>query len=179
LPRTEEACPNGLAPTTSTLMQLALGDALAVALLEDRGFTAQDFRVYHPGGRLGAMLVTVDDLMHEGAAMPLAPEGATLGAVIDEMTAKGLGCCGLVDGAGALVGLLTDGDLRRAMGRADRTTPAAAIMTRHPKVSARGRLASEILDTMNTRKITAVFVVEAGRPVGLVHIHDLLRAGVA
>lgn len=179
LPRAEEACPNGLAPTTSTVMQLALGDALAVALLEDRGFTAQDFRVYHPGGRLGAMLVTVDDLMHTGDALPLAPETATLGAVIDEMSAKGLGCCGLIDTGGQLVGVVTDGDLRRAMGRADRSTPASAIMTRNPKVSTGGRLASEILDTMNSRKITVVFVVDGGRPVGLVHVHDLLKAGVA
>lgn len=179
LPRAEEACPNGLAPTTSTLMQLAIGDALAVALLEERGFTAADFRTFHPGGKLGAVLAQVRDVMHQGAALPLKPLATPMSEVLIEMTAKGFGCCGIVDAEGALAGIVTDGDLRRHMKADLLAMPVEAVMTRSPKTARPDQLASEILDLLNRTKITALFAVEGGRPVGILHVHDLLRAGVA
>jgi arabinose-5-phosphate isomerase len=179
LPKAAEACPNGLAPTTSTTMQLAIGDALSVALLEARGFTAADFRTFHPGGKLGAVLAQVRDVMHQGAALPLRPLGTPMSEVLIEMTAKGFGCCGIVDAAGALAGIVTDGDLRRHMKSDLLAMPVEAVMTRSPKTARPDQLASEILDLLNRTKITALFAVEAGRPVGILHVHDLLRAGVA
>ncbi len=179
LPRAEEACPNGLAPTTSTLMQLAVGDALAIALLEERGFTAADFRTFHPGGKLGAVLAQVRDVMHGGDALPLKALGTPMSDVLLEMTAKGFGCCGIVDGGGVLAGIVTDGDLRRHMKADLLALPVETVMTRAPKTARPDQLASEILDLMNRSKITALFAVEAGRPVGILHLHDLLRAGVA
>ncbi|WP_439575833.1 KpsF/GutQ family sugar-phosphate isomerase [Phreatobacter sp.] len=179
LPRAEEACPNGLAPTTSTLMQLAIGDALAIALLEERGFTAAHFRDFHPGGKLGAVLTLVRDLMHVGDALPLVPAGATMSAVVLEMSRKGFGCCGVTDAAGSLIGIVTDGDLRRHM-RADLlAVPVDQVMTPAPKTARPDQFASEVLDLVNRTKITALFAVEDGRPVGVLHVHDLLRAGVA
>ncbi len=178
LPQAREACPHNLAPTTSSLMQLALGDALAVAMLESRGFTALDFRVLHPGGRLGAILSFVRDLMHAGEAMPLKPRGALMSEAILEISAKGFGCVGIVDG-GALAGIITDGDLRRHM-RADLLAlRVEEVMTPSPTTVRPDQLASEALELLNARKITTLFVVEDGRPVGIVHLHDLLRAGVA
>ncbi|MDC7682885.1 KpsF/GutQ family sugar-phosphate isomerase [Asticcacaulis sp. BYS171W] len=179
LPKMPEACPNGLAPTTSTTMQLAMGDALAVALLSLRGFTAQDFRQYHPGGKLGARLLKVRDLMHGGEAMPLVAETVLLSQAIVEMSSKRYGMTGVQDAAGRLIGILTDGDLRRAFreGFADR--PVAEVMTRSPRVTTPDTLASQLLAEMNARSITGMFVVEAERPVGVVHLHEILRAGVA
>ncbi|MBN8939517.1 MAG: KpsF/GutQ family sugar-phosphate isomerase [Rhizobiales bacterium] len=179
LPRAEEACPNGLAPTTSTLMQLAIGDALAIALLEERGFTAADFRTFHPGGKLGAVLALVQDVMHSGAAVPLTRLGAPMTDVILEMTAKGFGCCGVVDHDGRLVGIVTDGDLRRHMQADLLALPVEEVMTRAPKTARPDQFASEVLDLLNRTKITALFALEAGKPVGILHVHDLLRAGVA
>ena len=179
LPRAEEACPNGLAPTTSTLMQLAIGDALAIALLEERGFTAADFRVFHPGGKLGAVLAQVRDVMHRGEALPLRPRGTPMSEVLIEMTAKGFGCCGIIEADGLLAGIVTDGDLRRHMKADLLALPVEAVMTRGPKTARTDQLASEVLDLMNRSKITALFAVEDGRPVGILHVHDLLRAGVA
>jgi len=179
LPRAEEACPNGLAPTTSTLMQLAIGDALAIALLEERGFTAADFRTFHPGGKLGAVLAQVRDVMHAGEALPLKALGTPMSEVLIEMTAKGFGCCGIVDAGGRLAGIVTDGDLRRHMKADLLALPVETVMTRAPKTTQPDRLASEVLDLMNRSKITALFAVEGGRPVGILHVHDLLRAGVA
>jgi arabinose-5-phosphate isomerase len=179
LPRAEEACPNGLAPTTSTLMQLAIGDALAIALLEERGFTAADFRTFHPGGKLGSVLAQVRDVMHGGPALPLCPLGTAMTDVILEMTAKGFGCCGVVDAQGRLVGIVTDGDLRRHM-RADLLgLPVDDVMNGSPKTARPDQFASEVLDLLNRTKITALFAVEDGRPIGILHVHDLLRAGVA
>src|SRR5436309_525972 len=179
LPQAREACPHNLAPTTSSLMQLALGDALAVALLESRGFTALDFRGLHPGGRLGAKLKFIRDVMHAGAAMPLRPLGTAMADAIVEMTAKGFGCVGITDGDGELAGIITDGDLRRHM-RPDLLVAAVDdVMTRHPKTVSGDQLVSEALELLNSSKITAVIVVENGAPVGIVHLHDLLRAGVA
>ena len=179
LPPVEEACPNGLAPTTSTTIQLVLGDALAVALIEDRGFSAQDFRLFHPGGKLGARLHKVDDLMHAGEDMPLLPVSAGMSEVILTMTGKRLGCVGLVNDAGKLVGIITDGDLRRHWTGLLAEKAPAEIMTRAPLTAPLGALASATLETMNRRKITVLFIVADGKPVGILHIHDLLRAGVA
>ena len=179
LPRAEEACPHGLAPTTSTVMQLALGDALAVALLEGRGFTADHFRVYHPGGKLGAKLRQVRDFMHAGDSQPLVPLGASMADALVEMSRKGFGCVGVVDTAGLLAGIVTDGDLRRHMSDRLMTMAVDQVMTAGPRVAVPDMLASAALEMMNARKITAAFVVEDRRPVGLIHLHDLLRAGVA
>ena len=179
MPQAREACPHNLAPTTSSVMQLALGDALAIALLEGRGFTALDYGVFHPGGRLGAMLKFVRDLMHGGDAVPLAPLGMRMSDAVIEMSVKGFGCVGIVDAAGRLVGIITDGDLRRHM-RADLLEARVEeIMTRAPKTARPDQLASEVLELLNASKITAVIVVEGGKPAGIVHLHDLLRAGLA
>lgn len=181
LPRAKEACPMGLAPTTSTTMQLALGDALAVALLTRRGFGPADFRVFHPGGRLGAKLKRVRDIMHAGDAMPLAPPGMEMAAALLVMTEKRFGCLGIVED-GRLVGILTDGDLRRAMGPDLLGRPTRDLMTPNPRTIGPDALAAEALHAMNarTRPITALFVVDqAGAPIGILHIHDLLRSEVA
>jgi arabinose-5-phosphate isomerase len=178
LPQAREACPHNLAPTTSSLMQLALGDALAIALLESRGFTALDFGALHPGGRLGAALKSVRDLMHSGAKIPLAPMGSAMSDALVEMTAKGFGCVGILD-RGVLVGIITDGDLRRKMRPDLLETKVDAVMTRTPKTVRPDQLATEALEILNSSKITALFVVEASAPIGIVHLHDLLRAGVA
>jgi arabinose-5-phosphate isomerase len=179
LPPAREACPHNLAPTTSSLMQLALGDALAIALLESRGFTALDFRNLHPGGRLGAALQFTRDLMHTGAEMPLAPLGARMAEAIVEMSGKGFGCVGIVDGQGNLVGIITDGDLRRHMRPNLLDAAVEDVMTKQPNVVRPDQLASEALEYINSKKRTVLFVVDGARPVGIIHMHDLLRAGVA
>ncbi len=179
LPQAREACPHNLAPTTSSLMQLALGDALAIALLESRGFTALDFRELHPGGRLGAALTFVRDLMHTGLEMPLKPIGARMSDAIVEMSAKGWGCVGITDAADHLVGIITDGDLRRHMRPDLLEAPVEDVMTTGPTTVRPDQLASEALELLNSLKRTVLFVVEGGHAVGLVHMHDLLRAGVA
>jgi arabinose-5-phosphate isomerase len=179
LPHVKEACPHGLAPTTSTTMQLAIGDCLAIALLESKGFTAHDFKVIHPGGSLGARLRFVADVMHAGDRLPLAGEDVAMSAALVTMTQKSLGCLGVVDGKGKLVGVITDGDLRRHMGASLLGARTGDIMTRKPKVVSPDMLASAALEVLNTSRITALFVVDKGKPVGIVHVHDLLRAGVA
>jgi arabinose-5-phosphate isomerase len=179
LPAAREACPHNLAPTTSTLMQHALGDALAIALLESRGFTALDFRVFHPGGRLGALLKFVRDIMHIGNEIPLARLGTPMSEAIAEMTAKTFGCVGIIDAGGTLAGIITDGDLRRHMSADLLNRKVEEIMTRHPTTVRPDQLVSEALELLNTSKKTQLIVVEDGRPVGVVHFHDLLRAGVA
>jgi arabinose-5-phosphate isomerase len=182
LPKAAEACPMGLTPTTSTAMQLALGDALAVALLRRRGFTATEFRQFHPGGRLGARLRRVRELMHAGAAMPLAEPDMAMDRALLVMTEKRFGCLGVVDARGRLCGILTDGDLRRAMGPDLLGRRVGAVMTPHPRTIGPEALAAEALRQMNdpSRPITALFVVDAeARPVGILHMHDLLRGGVA
>ena len=179
LPAAKEACPLGLAPTTSTLMQLALGDALAVTLFESRGFTALQFKDLHPGGRLGASLTFVRDLMHKGKIVPLVPLGTRMSEALVEMTGKGFGCVGVTGAGGALVGIVTDGDLRRHMRDDLLSSSVDSVMTRNPKSVRPDQLAAEALEILNARKVTALFVVEDGKPVGLVHVHDLLRIGVA
>ena len=179
VPQAREACPHNLAPTTSTLMQAALGDALAIALLESRGFTAVDFSSLHPGGRLGAMLKFVRDIMHSGSEIPLATVGTRMSEAIAEMTAKTFGCVGIIDRRGLLVGIITDGDLRRHMSANLLDLKVEEVMTSEPKTVRPDQLVSEALELLNSMKKTQLIVVDAGKPVGVVHFHDLLRAGVA
>ena len=179
LPQAREACPHNLAPTTSSLMQLALGDALAIALLESRGFTAVDFGLLHPGGKLGALLKVVGDFMHAGASIPLTPLGTRMADAILVMSAKGFGCIGITDANGKLVGIITDGDLRRNMRNNLLDSRVDDVMTRAPKTVRPDQLISETLEILNSTKVTALFAVEGGKPVGVIHIHDLLRAGAA
>jgi arabinose-5-phosphate isomerase len=174
-----EACPMGLAPTTSTTQMLGLGDALAVALLARKGFTAADFRLFHPGGRLGRRLLRVRDLMHVGEEIPLADAATPMDTAILQMTAGRFGCLGLVAEDGTLAGVITDGDLRRAMAPDLLARPAASVMTRTPRTIGPEALAAEAMRLMNEARITALFVTDCGRPVGILHVHDLLRAGVA
>src|SRR5471030_32368 len=175
LPQAREACPHNLAPTTSALMQLALGDALAIALLESHGFTAVDFGALHPGGKLGALLKTVRDLMHSGASVPLAPLGTRMSDALLEMSAKGFGCIGITDSRSHMVGIITDGDLRRHMRNNLLDAKVDDIMTRDPKTVRPDQLISETLEILNSLQVTALFAVEAGKPVGVIHVHDLLR----
>jgi len=179
LPKAPEACPNNLAPTTSSLMQLALGDAIAIALLEGRGFTAVDFSVLHPSGKLGAMLKFVRDLMHESASIPVKPLGTPMSDALVEMTSKGFGCVAIIDGRGEIAGIVTDGDLRRHMRPDLMTARVDDVMTRNPKTISPDLLASEALEILNSSKITALIVTRGKTPVGIVHLHDILRAGVA
>jgi len=180
LPQAREACPHNLAPTTSSLMQLALGDALAIALLDSRGFSAQQFHVLHPGGRLGALLKFARDVMRTGDAIPVAKTGSRMAEAVVEMSSKGLGCIGIVDTHGQLCGIITDGDLRRWIERHGLTDATVdEIMTRNPKSCRPDQLVSEVIEALNSSKITAMFVVEGNRPAGVVHLHDLLRIGVA
>ncbi len=181
LPPAAEACPMGLAPTTSTTMQLALGDALAVALLERRGFSPADFAAFHPGGRLGARLRHVRELMHGGEALPLAPPSLPMEQALLIMTGKGFGCLGVVE-HGRLAGIVTDGDLRRAMGPDLLARTAGDVMNPRPLTVGPDLLAAEALRLMNerARPITTLFVTDtAGAPIGILHLHDLLRGGVA
>jgi len=197
LPAAEEACPMGLAPTTSTTVMLALGDCLAVALLERAGFSSQDFHLLHPGGTLGGRLMRVRDIMHGPEEMPLIGPDAPMSDAILKMTAGRFGCVGVVDHDGALAGIITDGDLRRHMAGDLLTRRAADVMTADPKTVRGETLAAEALGLMNRNAITSLFVVRdagggesqagaeaadgttAKRPVGILHIHDCLRAGVA
>jgi arabinose-5-phosphate isomerase len=183
LPQVREACPHNLAPTTSSLMQLALGDVLAVALLESRGFTAFDFRAFHPSGKLGAMLGFVRDIMQTGDAVPLAPLGTKVSDAITQMSRRGsgyaAGCVGITDHDGKLVGIITDGDLRRHMSANLLDLPVEEVMTAKPRTVRPDQLVSEALELLNSTKKTQLIVVDGGKPVGVVHFHDLLRAGVA
>jgi len=179
LPPVPEACPMGLAPTTSTTMMLALGDALAVALLERKGFSVDDFRDLHPGGSLGQSLQLVSDIMHSREAMPLVGIDATMADALVEISSKAFGCVGVTDDSGALAGIVTDGDLRRSMSADLLQRPVSAIMTTAPKTIRPRALVAEAVAAMNDAQITALFVVETDAPVGIVHVHDCLRAGVA
>src|SRR5450432_3302936 len=170
LPKTREACPHNLAPTTSTLMQAAIGDALAIALLEGRGFTALEFANFHPGGKLGAMLKHTSDLMQSGDALPSKPLGTVMSEALIEMSAKGFGCVCIVDPRGQLAGIITDGDLRRQMRPDLLTALVDDIMTRNPKTISRDSLASEAVELLNAAKITMLVVTEAGKPVGILHL---------
>jgi arabinose-5-phosphate isomerase len=182
LPSAAEACPMGLAPTTSTTMMLALGDALAIALLERKGFSSDDFQRFHPGGQLGRKLLRVADIMHSGEAVPLVAPMTAMSEAILVMTAKSFGCVGVVDGDGRLIGVITDGDLRRHMDDGLLIRRVAEVMHASPKTIAANRLAGEALRLMTGHPppTTSLFVVDAGgRPCGFIHMHDCIRAGVA
>jgi arabinose-5-phosphate isomerase len=182
LPRAPEACPMGLAPTTSTTMMLSLGDALAVALMERKGFSPDQYRDFHPGGSLGRALIRVSDLMHSGAEIPLTREDASMRDVLLVMASGRLGCVGIVDGAGALLGIVTDGDIRRhALNDGIENRKAAEVMTTGPKIARPDQLAAEALALMTENKITQLFVLadDSSAPLGVIHIHDCLRAGIA
>ena len=180
LPNIPEACPMGLAPTTSTTMALVLGDAIAIALLERRGFSEEDFQVFHPGGALGKKLLKVADIMHGEEELPICPPDSPMAEAILAMTAKRFGCVGVVDDSGVLIGIITDGDLRRHMEDHLLSRKACEVMTDQPKSIRPQALAAEALGmmTLRDRPITSLFVVDEGRPIGIVHIHDCLRAGV-
>lgn len=181
-PKAEEACGETRAPTTSTTMAMALGDALAIALIEARGFTAKDFARFHPGGALGSAFLRAGDLMHGGDQLPKVSEGTLMGDALIEMSEKGFGCVGVVDRAGKLSGIITDGDLRRNMASNLLEQKSEVVMTREPLTIPSDLLASQALRLMTAgeRKITQIFVCdEAGMPIGLLHIHDLLRAGLS
>ena len=185
LPGAREACPHNLAPTTSTLLQLAIGDAIAVSLLQLKGFSESSFYQFHPGGKLGASLTAVDDLASRNSHMPLVPEDTPVMGVVDEMSDKNLGIVGVVDGGGRLLGVITDGDMRRYLGRSmDRSmkeamqaTSAREIMTPHPVTLAPGTLAARALNVMQTERISAAFILDGGRPVGVITSLQLLNAG--
>ena len=179
LPASAEACPMGLAPTTSTTMMIALGDALAVALLERKGFSAGDFQVLHPGGQLGQKLLRVADIMHDGDAVPLGHRDTAMAEAILVMTTKSFGCVGVTDAAGKLIGVVTDGDLRRHMGDGLLRSTVDAVLSARPKTIRPKALAAEALGLMNGQSITSLFAVDAGgKPLGILHIHDCLRAGI-
>ncbi|MBA4274236.1 MAG: KpsF/GutQ family sugar-phosphate isomerase [Alphaproteobacteria bacterium] len=177
LPETPEASPTG-APTTSTLMMLAYGDALAMALLEKRGFTSSDFGVFHPGGKLGKAFIRCIDIMHRDDELPVVQAHEPMESVLITMTAKRFGCAGVLDDKGKLAGVITDGDLRRHMGETLLAAKAVDIMSKNPITVSSHQLAAEALGIMNSKSITCLFVVDAGVPVGILHVHDCLRAGV-
>ncbi len=179
LPKEKEACPHNLAPTTSAVMQLALGDAIAIALLENREFTASDFGVFHPGGKLGAQLSRVRDLMHTGDAMPLVKSGTQMTDAILQISGKGFGCVGVTGDAGDLIGIITDGDLARHLSGTLLEESVDDIMTRDPQTVAPDALAVSALEILNKRAIGALIVTEERKPIGILSFHDLLRVGVA
>ncbi|RZV34621.1 MAG: KpsF/GutQ family sugar-phosphate isomerase [Acidimicrobiales bacterium] len=180
LPETPEACAVTGAPTTSTTLQMALGDALAVALLEARGFTAGDFKNLHPGGALGAQLTLVSDLMHKADEMPLVSESSNMRDALQELSQKGFGCVGLVSSNDELVGIITDGDIRRNLDQDLLNTTASAIMTKSPKSVSEDTLAAEALHLMTAKlpQVMQLFVLNGKKPIGILHMHDLLRAGL-
>lgn len=179
IPDAAEACAETNAPTTSTTLMIALGDALAVALLERRGFKADDFKQFHPGGKLGSMLRSAADLMHGADKLPLILVGTPFREGVQRISEKGFGVVGVVDTIGHLKGIVTDGDLRRFIASGGVASKIEDVMTKSPLTVAPETLAAAVLRTMNERKVTALFVVSEGRPVGLIHMHDLLKAGVA
>lgn len=178
LPDAPEACPMGLAPTTSTTLMMALCDALAVTLLTWRGFTNKNFKQFHPGGKLGAQLLKVDDKMHQ-KNLPLVNTNTLMSECLLKMTSGGFGCVGVLDDQKKLIGILTDGDLRRHMESDLLAQKASTVMTKNPKTIEKDILMAEALNIMETHTITALFVVENNKPIGILHIHDFLRLGVA
>jgi arabinose-5-phosphate isomerase len=179
MPHVREACPNELAPTSSTTLQLVLGDALAMALIEARGFTPSDFRMYHPGGKLGAQLCTVGELMGAGDAIPRVGSDASLTSATIEMSRKRYGCTAVVDEADRLVGAFTDGDLRRCIAVYDLSENIGLHMSARPLTVTADTLASEALRILNENAVTVLFVEDDGKLVGIVHMHDIVRARVA
>ncbi len=179
VPDAAEACAETNAPTTSTTLMIALGDALAVALLESKGFKADHFKVFHPGGKLGAMLRTAADLMHKSAKLPLVASGTPFIEAVKSMSGKGFGVLGVTSSDGKLAGIVTDGDLRRYLTSGKTAAVIDDVMNRTPLTAAPDQLVADVLRTMNERKITQIFVVESGAPAGIIHMHDLLKSGLA
>ncbi len=179
LPNSGEACPLGLAPTSSTTATLVLGDILTIGMIERKGFSKEDFNDRHPGGKLGSILKRVSDLMHTGQEMPILDENSNMQAVLLEMTSKRLGCVGFINQLGNLTGILTDGDLRRCLSSKILEKKAIDLMTRNPKTISPNAMTAEALKIMHDKKITNLFVVENNKPIGVIHIHDLLNNGVA
>ncbi len=179
IPNNGEACPLGLAPTSSTTATLVLGDILTTCLIERKGFTKNDFNDRHPGGKLGSILQRVSDLMHTGKEMPILNENSDMQRVLLEMTSKRLGCVCFVNDIGELTGILTDGDLRRCLSATVLEKKAVELMTRNPKTVSKDFMVSEVIKIMNTNKITNLIVEENKKPIGVIHIHDLLNIGVA
>lgn len=179
LPNNGEACPLGLAPTSSTTATLVLGDILTAGLIQRRGFTKADFNDRHPGGKLGTILLKASDLMHTDSSMPILEENADMLRVILEMTSKRLGCVGFINDLGELTGMLTDGDLRRCLSAQILEKKAINVMTKNPKTITKNVLASEVIRIMHEMKITHIFVIEDNKPIGVIHIHDLLSRVVA
>lgn len=179
VPDAAEACAETNAPTTSTTLMIALGDALAVALLESKGFKADHFKVFHPGGKLGAMLRTASDLMHKSTELPLVMTGTPFIDAVKSMSGKGFGVLGVTTPDGKLAGIVTDGDLRRYLTSGNAANVIDDVMNKTPLTVSPDQLAADVLRTMNERKITQIFVVEAGRPAGIIHMHDLLKSGLA
>lgn len=179
LPRVQEACPHGLAPTTSTLLQLVMGDALAVALLEARGFTPDHFRTFHPGGQLGANLTHIAEIMRTGDQLPLASLGTRMPEAVMTLSRKKVGCVCIVDSEGRLAGIVTDGDVARNLDRDLRTLVVDDVMTRTPKTVSGDALAGKAIAMLNEHQISALIVVDGDRPVGVVHFHDLIKLGAA
>jgi len=178
LPSAKEACPLGLAPTSSTTATLVLGDILTVSMIERNGFSKEQFNQRHPGGKLGSILQKVSDLMHKGKEMPILPENIGMQEALLEMTSKRLGCVGFVNSNGELTGILTDGDLRRCLSNDILTKKAIDVMTKNPKVISPDVIATEAVKLMHDKKITNIFAVENGKPVGVIHIHDCLNSGI-
>ncbi len=179
LPNNGEACPLGLAPTSSTTATLVLGDILTTGLIKRKGFTESDFNARHPGGKLGSILQRVSDLMHVGDEMPILDENVDMQKAVIEMTSKRLGCVGFTNSAGELTGMLTDGDLRRWLTPEILNKKAISLMTKNPKTISKDCMTSEAIKILHDKKITNIFVVENNKPIGVVHIHDLLNQGVA
>lgn len=179
LPKAEEACPLGLAPTSSTTATLVLGDILTTGLIERKGFSKEEFNVRHPGGKLGSILKRVGDLMHTGQAMPILDENSNMQAVLLEMTSKCLGCVGFINQKGEFTGMLTDGDLRRCLSASILNEKAINLMTKNPRTVTKDMISAEALKIMHDKKITNMFVLEGSCPIGVIHIHDLLNNGVA
>ena len=179
LPNNGEACPLGLAPTSSTTATLVLGDILTVGMIERKGFSKEDFNDRHPGGKLGSILKRVSDLMHTGQEMPILDENSNMQAVLLEMTSKRLGCVGFINQTGDLTGILTDGDLRRCLSSKILEEKAIDLMTHNPKTISPNAMTAEALKIMHDKKITNLFVLDGKKPIGVIHIHDLLNNGVA
>lgn len=179
LPSSKEACPLGLAPTSSTTATLVLGDIITVGMIERKGFSKAQFNQRHPGGKLGSILQKVKDLMHKGDEMPLLNQDADINQIILEMTSKRLGCVGFVDNNGEFVGMFTDGDLRRCINNNLKQVKAKDIMTKNPITISAETFLSEAIKIMNDKKITNIFVLDGKKPIGTIHIHDLLQKGVA
>lgn len=179
LPKAEEACPLGLAPTSSTTATLVLGDILTTGLIERKGFSKEEFNVRHPGGKLGSILKRVGDLMHTGQAMPILEENSNMQQVLIEMTSKCLGCVGFINQNGEFTGMLTDGDLRRCLSASILNEKAVNLMTKNPRTVTKDMISAEALKIMHDKKITNMFVLDGTHPIGVIHIHDLLNNGVA